>query len=128
MTPNGVDYLLFSYIRLLAYFLILFYTVLLFYTILLFFTPLIFLQADQLRQLSSATDAPVTPPQAEAQGTTLAQKLAAGLRELATKVEAQPELLSKAADLMSLDFMDNRAPPSEVRTHNLSRFCALPEP
>lgn len=68
----------------------------------------------------------MTPPQAEANSTGLAQKLAAGLRELADKVEAQPELLSKAADLMSLDFMDNRAPPSEVSPTKLSRIGALP--
>ena len=41
-------------------------------------------------------------------------KLAAGLRDLADRVEQQPELMSRAADLMSQDFMDNRAPPPEV--------------
>lgn len=41
-------------------------------------------------------------------------KLAAGLRDLADRVEQQPELMSRAADLMSQDFMDNRAPPPQV--------------
>ena len=41
-------------------------------------------------------------------------KLAAGLRCLADQVEQQPQLISRAADLMSQDFMNNRAPPPEV--------------
>lgn len=41
-------------------------------------------------------------------------KLVAGLRDLADRLEQQPELMSRAADLMSQDFMDNRAPPPEV--------------
>lgn len=44
----------------------------------------------------------------------VAKLLAAGLRDLADKVEQQPELVSRAADLMSIDFMDSRAPPAEV--------------
>ncbi|KAA6418069.1 MAG: bifunctional lysine-specific demethylase and histidyl-hydroxylase NO66-like [Trebouxia sp. A1-2] len=72
-------------------------------------------QADKMRDLRKRPAAPTTPPQGDdASGQSLAQQVAAGLRELADKVEAQPELISKAADLMSLDFMDSRAPPSEV--------------
>ena len=41
-------------------------------------------------------------------------KLAAALRDLADRVEQQPDLMSRAADLMSEDFMDNRAPIPEV--------------
>lgn len=51
-------------------------------------------------------------------------KLAAGLRDLADRVEQQPELMSRAADLMSQDFMDNRAPLPEVEplfTNHLAR-------
>ncbi len=75
----------------------------------------LFAQADKMRDLRKCPAAPTTPPQGgDASGQSLAQQVAAGLRELADKVEAQPELISKAADLMSLDFMDSRAPPSEV--------------
>ncbi len=78
-----------------------------------------FAQADKMRDLRKCPAAPDTPPQCDASGQSLAQQVAAGLRELADKVEAQPELISKAADLMSLDFMDSRAPPSEVRLANM---------
>ncbi|KAL0045819.1 hypothetical protein WJX82_005646 [Trebouxia sp. C0006] len=72
-------------------------------------------QADKMRDLRKRPAAPTTPPQGDdASGQSLAQQVAAGLRELADKVEAQPELISKASDLMSLDFMDSRAPPSEA--------------
>jgi len=82
-----------------------------------------FAQADKMRDLRKRPAAPTTPPQGDdASGQSLAQQVAAGLRELADKVEAQPELISKASDLMSLDFMDSRAPPSEVR--RVSRFTA----
>ncbi len=84
----------------------------------------VYVQADRLSELNAATDAPVTPPQADAPGKNLAQQLAAGLRELADKVEAQPDLISKAADLMSLDFVDNRAPPDEVSTKALASFVS----
>ncbi len=80
----------------------------------------LFAQADKMRDLRKRPAAPATPPQGDdASGQNLAQQVAAGLRELADKVEAQPELISKAADLMSLDFMDSRAPPSEVRTADM---------
>lgn len=46
-------------------------------------------------------------------------KLAAGLRDLADRIEQQPELMSRAADLMSQDFMDNCAPPPQVLHHVL---------
>ncbi len=74
-----------------------------------------------MRDLRIRPAAPATPPQGDdASGQSLTQQVAAGLRELADKVEAQPELISKAADLMSLDFMDSRAPPSEVRPANVN--------
>lgn len=44
----------------------------------------------------------------------VSKALAAGLRMLADEVEGQPELLSRAADLMSMDFMNSRAPPAQV--------------
>ena len=50
-------------------------------------------------------------------------KLAAGLRHLADRLEQQPELLSRAADLMSQDFMDNRAPQPEVASYTM---CCSP--
>ncbi|DBA73237.1 hypothetical protein WJX77_009828 [Trebouxia sp. C0004] len=72
-------------------------------------------QADKMRDLKRRPAEPATPPKGDdALGQSLAQQVAAGLRELADKVEAQPDLISKAADLMSLDFMDSRAPPSEA--------------
>ena len=78
-------------------------------------------QADKMRELRKCPAAPATPPQGEdASRQSLVQQVAAGLRELADKLEAQPELISKAADLISLDFMDSRAPPSEVRTANMN--------
>ena len=79
-----------------------------------------FAQAEKMRDLTKCPAAPDTPPQCDASGQSLAQQVAAGLRELADKVEAQPDLVSKAADLMALDFMDSRAPPSEVRTANIN--------
>lgn len=55
-------------------------------------------------------------PQADATSQKASQDtaaaLAAALRALADAVEAQPELLSLAADAMSEDFMAARAPPT----------------
>ena len=73
------------------------------------------MQADRHKQLGQVSDAPVTSPQPKVSGKSLSHELAAGLRQLADRIEAQPEMISKAADLMSQDFMDNRAPPAEVR-------------
>ena len=55
----------------------------------------------------------------------IAKALAVGLRMLADEVEGQPELLSRAADLMSMDFMNSRAPPAEV-TSLTSTLRTLP--
>ena len=74
-------------------------------------------QADKVQEAEAVMLNPLTPPQRgslDDQSRQVRQKVAAGLRDLAQRIEQQPELLSKAADLMSLDFMDNRAPPPEV--------------
>lgn len=69
-------------------------------------------QADTVKRLEAAAPqeaanaASLTPPRT---------KLAAALRDLADRIEQQPDLMSKAADLMSEDFMDNRAPIPEVQ-------------
>lgn len=80
------------------------------------------MQADLLKQLqgtnkgatqSSSTAATKTAPKPD-----VAKLMAEGLRDLADKIEQQPQLLSRAADLMSMDFMDSRAPPAAVRPQN----------
>ena len=68
----------------------------------------VLLQADLAREVSAAAG---NKAQGDASGKSLSQKLASGLRDFADRVDAQPELVSRAADLMSLDFMENRAPP-----------------
>ena len=74
-----------------------------------------FAQADALSSVHQKQHAPSTPPQAAAKAAdSIQQQLAAGLRALADRVETQPELISKAADLMSVDFMSSRAPPVQV--------------
>ena len=82
-------------------------------------------QADKVKEAEAVKLNPLTPPQTAPmhdQSRQVRQKLAAGLRDLAARIEQEPELLSKAADLMSLDFMDNRAPPSEVSHKLLSHL------
>lgn len=78
-------------------------------------------QADLLKQLqASSTSGKQTSNgqvRTSAPKPDVAKRLAAGLRDLADKVEQQPELVSRAADLMSMDFMNSRAPPAKVSSH-----------
>ena len=54
-----------------------------------------------------------------------AAALAAALRALADAVEAQPELLSLAADAMSEDFMAARAPPAAGQASRLAKALRI---
>lgn len=75
---------------------------------------------DNPQSPKTQTNTPTMPAAAAGQDNSEAHsreqrsKLAAGLRDLADRLEQQPELMSRAADLMSQDFMDNRAPPPQV--------------
>ena len=92
-------------------------------------------QADLLKQVqaTSTTDKQISNGQVRtsAPKPDVGKRLAAGLRNLADLVEQQPELVSRAADLMSMDFTNSRAPPAKVCSHvSGQQSCAeqAPEP